>query len=135
MKAPPVLIINEGFPPRPPTPPLTSSVVSPFEVLAPAHPNILELLMSHWARHGTGSRPHASFTKPNPHQQGPHLRRPPPHPLPPSDTRFALCPNIDGGSVERREPHGYGGLSGVYAPIFGGHLGGSQSLEDDRAHG
>ena len=39
---------------------------------------------------------------------------------PSGDTGFALGPHIDGGSVERWEPNGYG-LGGVYDHIFAGN--------------
>ena len=38
----------------------------------------------------------------------------------PGDTSFALGPHMDGGSLERWEPSGYGGLNGTYASIFSG---------------
>ena len=37
----------------------------------------------------------------------------------PGDNQFALGPHVDGGSVERWEPTGYG-LGGVYDKVFQG---------------
>ncbi|KAL8720792.1 MAG: hypothetical protein Q9225_002387 [Loekoesia sp. 1 TL-2023] len=97
---------------------------SPSQILARAHPNILEaqkFLMSHWRRtpSSTSSSNNSitatfiSTSHPVAYADRLRIRQP-------GDSGFALGPHIDGGSCERWEENGYG-LGGVYDSIFNGN--------------
>ncbi|RFU34816.1 hypothetical protein B7463_g1566, partial [Scytalidium lignicola] len=86
---------------------------SPGQVKARAHPNMLEaqrFIMSFWH----SKNPGALVSTEQPVSYADRLRI-----CQPSESGFALGPHIDGGSVERWEPQGYG-LGGVYDKIWEG---------------
>ncbi|RYP59056.1 hypothetical protein DL769_008705 [Monosporascus sp. CRB-8-3] len=83
------------------------------QVKARAHPNLLKAqtaLMRLWK----SSDPESEISMSQPLMYADRLRI-----RQPGDANFALGPHIDGGSVERWEPHGYG-RGGVYHRIFEG---------------
>lgn len=86
---------------------------SASQVKARAHPNMLEAqtwLMNMW--HAADKDALISTSQPLVYADRLRIRQP-------GDSSFALGPHIDGGSVERWEPTGYG-LGGVYDKIFQG---------------
>jgi hypothetical protein len=86
---------------------------SPGQVKARAHPNVLEaqrFLMSFW--HSKDADAAISTEYPVSYADRVRIR-------PPGDSGFALGPHVDGGSVERWEPEGYG-LGDPYHSIFAG---------------
>ncbi len=86
---------------------------SPGQVKARAHRNVLEaqrFLMSFWH----ANDPHALISTEHPVAYADRLRI-----RQPGDAGFALGAHVDGGSVERWEPDGYG-RGGVYDSIFRG---------------
>ena len=86
---------------------------SPAHILARSHPNLLKTqrhLMSLW--HSSSPTARISTAHPLCYADRLRIRQP-------GDVGFALGPHIDGGSVERWEPEGYG-LGGVYDKIFEG---------------
>ncbi|KAI4166084.1 MAG: hypothetical protein LQ342_000515 [Letrouitia transgressa] len=88
---------------------------SPSQVLARAHPNVLEaqrFLMSHWHR---GGNDNALISTALPVAYADRLRI-----RQPGDAGFALGPHVDSGSCERWEENGYG-RGAVYNRIFEGH--------------
>ncbi|RYO80873.1 hypothetical protein DL766_001953 [Monosporascus sp. MC13-8B] len=83
------------------------------QIKARAHPNLLKAqtaLMRLWK----SSDPESEISTSQPLIYADRLRI-----RQPGDANFALGPHIDGGSVERWEPHGYG-RGGVYHNIFEG---------------
>lgn len=87
---------------------------SPSQIQARSHSDILKAQkfpMSHWH----SSQPTAPISTNHPLSYADHLRI-----RQPGDTSFALGPHIDGGSVERWEPTGYG-AGKVYYSIFSGN--------------
>lgn len=83
------------------------------QVKARAHPNMLEAqtwLMKLW--HSNDKDALISTSQPLTYADRVRIRQP-------GDSSFALGPHVDGGSVERWEPDGYG-LGGVYDKIFQG---------------
>ncbi|KZV93442.1 DUF1479-domain-containing protein, partial [Exidia glandulosa HHB12029] len=83
------------------------------QMQARTHPNMLNaqrFLMSFWH-----AQPDAPVSTAHPIAYADRLRI-----RLPGDARFALGPHMDGGSVERWEPQGYG-LGGVYDAIFAGN--------------
>lgn len=87
---------------------------SPSQVQARAHPNMLKaqkFAMSHW--HSSNPTAPISTSQPLTYADRLRLRQP-------GDVGFALGPHIDGGSVERWEPTGYG-KGDVYRQIFSGN--------------
>ena len=86
---------------------------SPPQVKARSHPNIINtqrFLMSLW--HSNDSTSLISNKTPIAYADRVRIRQP-------GDAKFALGPHVDGGSVERWEPSGYG-LGHVYDKIFSG---------------
>ena len=86
---------------------------SPGQVKARAHPNVLEaqkFLMSFWHSNDPGAL--ISTELPAAYADRLRIRQP-------GDAGFALGAHVDGGSVERWEPNGYG-LGGVYDKIWEG---------------
>ena len=86
---------------------------SPGQVKARAHPNMLEtqkFLMSFW--HSKDPAALISTQHPVSYADRVRIRQP-------GDAGFALGPHVDGGSVERWEPEGYG-KGDVYKEIFDG---------------
>ncbi|KAH8813317.1 hypothetical protein F5884DRAFT_333320 [Xylogone sp. PMI_703] len=86
---------------------------SPAQIKARAHPNMLEaqrFIMSFWH----SKSPDAMVSTEFPVSYADRLRI-----CQPSESGFALGPHVDGGSVERWEPQGYG-LGGVYDKIWEG---------------
>jgi len=86
---------------------------SPAQVKARAHPNMLEAqraLMRMW--HSNDDNSLISTSEPLVYADRVRIRQP-------GDSSFALGPHVDGGSVERWEPNGYG-LGHVYDKIFQG---------------
>jgi len=87
---------------------------SPGQVKARADPNILEVqkfMMSFWH----SKHPAAPISTGHPVAYADRLRI-----RQPGDAGFALGPHVDGGSVERWEPNGYG-LGSVYNEVFSGN--------------
>lgn len=83
------------------------------QLLARGHPNMLathRFLMSHWHT----LHPHAPLSTQHPISYADRLRM-----RLPGDASFALGPHVDGGSVERWDPNGYG-LGRVYDSIWKG---------------
>ncbi|MCJ1475383.1 hypothetical protein MMC13_004045 [Lambiella insularis] len=86
---------------------------SPSQVRARAHPNLIaaqRFLMELW--HSSNKDALLSTSQPLAYADRVRIRQP-------GDIGFALGPHIDGGSVERWEPEGYG-LGNVYAKIWQG---------------
>lgn len=86
---------------------------SPGQIKARAHPNVLEaqkFLMSFW--HSNDDEALINTDIPVAYADRLRIRQP-------GDARFALGAHVDGGSVERWEPDGYG-LGGVYDRIWEG---------------
>lgn len=86
---------------------------SPGQIKARAHPNMLEtqrFVMSFWH----SNNPEAPISTEHPVSYADRLRI-----RQPGDAGFALGAHVDGGSVERWEPEGYG-LGGVYDKVFAG---------------
>ena len=84
------------------------------QLAARSHPHLLEtmrFLMSHW--HASKASSLFSLTHPVTYADRLRIR-------PPGDAAFALGPHVDGGSCERWEKAGYGGVSGTYGPVFRG---------------
>ena len=82
-------------------------------MLARGHPNMLKVqrfLMSHWY----ATNPHTPISTNHPISYADRLRI-----RLPGDSRFALGPHVDGGSVERWDPEGYG-LGRVFDSIWKG---------------
>ena len=87
---------------------------SPGQIKARAHPNVLatqSFLMSFWH----SKDPHALISTEHPVSYADRLRI-----RQPSDAGFALGAHVDGGSVERWEPEGYG-RGGVYDKVWEGN--------------
>ncbi|KAI0450998.1 hypothetical protein F5B21DRAFT_488685 [Xylaria acuta] len=83
------------------------------QIRARAHPNLLKVqstLMNVWQ----SSNPEGSISLSQTLAYADRLRI-----RQPGDTKFALGPHVDGGSVERWEKNGYG-LGGVYDKVFEG---------------
>ncbi|GME36780.1 uncharacterized protein LTHEOB_7594 [Neofusicoccum parvum] len=83
------------------------------QMRARTHPHLLNTqryLMSFWH----SRNPHAPVSTRHPAAYADRLRI-----RQPGDAKFALGPHVDGGSVERWEPEGYG-RGGVYDAIFAG---------------
>jgi hypothetical protein len=88
---------------------------SPGQMKARAHPNMLEtqrFLLSFWH----SKDPSAAIDMKYPVSYADRLRI-----RQPGDARFALGAHVDGGSVERWEPDGYG-IGDPYASIFAGRF-------------
>jgi hypothetical protein len=88
---------------------------SPGQVKARAHPNILDtqrFLLSFWH----SKEPSAAINTSYPVSYADRLRI-----RQPGDAGFALGAHVDGGSVERWEPEGYG-IGDPYASIFAGRF-------------
>jgi hypothetical protein len=103
---------TKAFPPHDPQ--VYELYWSPSQVRARAHPNLLsaqKFLLSFW---NTNSAPDTPIDMSCPVAYADRLRI-----RQPGDTGFALGPHVDGGSVERWEPQGYG-LTPLYQPIFSG---------------
>lgn len=86
---------------------------SPPQVRARAHPDMLSAqtsLMNIW--HANDKNALISTSQPLAYADRVRIRQP-------GDSQFALGPHVDGGSVERWEPNGYG-LGGVYDKIWRG---------------
>jgi hypothetical protein len=86
---------------------------SPPQVRGRAHPNLIasqRFLMNLW--HSNNPKTLISRSQPLAYADRVRIRQP-------GDAGFALGPHIDGGSVERWEPNGYG-LGGVYDKIWQG---------------
>ncbi|MCJ1394932.1 hypothetical protein MMC18_007813 [Xylographa bjoerkii] len=86
---------------------------SPSQVRARAHPNLISaqrFLMKLW--HSDDMEALISTSQPLAYADRVRIRQP-------GDSGFALGPHIDGGSLERWEPEGYG-LGGVYDKIWQG---------------
>lgn len=86
---------------------------SPGQIKARAHPNMLEtqkFLLSFWH----SNNPEAPISTEHAVSYADRLRI-----RQPGDAGFALGAHVDGGSVERWEPEGYG-LGGVYDKIWAG---------------
>ncbi|KAI1748730.1 DUF1479 domain protein [Xylaria castorea] len=84
------------------------------QVRARAHPNLLKVqskLMNVWQLSNPGSS--ISLSQTLAYADRLRIRQP-------GDTKFALGPHVDGGSVERWEKNGYG-LGGVYDKVFEGY--------------
>ncbi|KAF2751160.1 DUF1479-domain-containing protein [Sporormia fimetaria CBS 119925] len=82
------------------------------QVLARAHPNMLKaqrFLMSYW--HNDPSAP-VSTKHPTTYADRLRIRLP-------GDSKFALGPHVDGGSIERWDERGYG-RGGVYDDVWNG---------------
>ncbi|KAI9053635.1 hypothetical protein LZ554_002589 [Drepanopeziza brunnea f. sp. 'monogermtubi'] len=83
------------------------------QVKARSHPNVLSTqtsLMKMW--HSKDKNALISTSLPLTYADRIRIRQP-------GDNQFALGPHVDGGSVERWEPNGYG-LGGVYDKVFQG---------------
>ncbi|KAF1966340.1 DUF1479-domain-containing protein [Bimuria novae-zelandiae CBS 107.79] len=83
------------------------------QLLARGHPNMLRVqrfLMSYW--HATN--PHTPISTRHPISYADRLRM-----RLPGDSRFALGPHVDGGSVERWDENGYG-LGRIYDSVWKG---------------
>lgn len=83
------------------------------QLLARGHPNMLKMqrfLMSYWH----ARNPHTPISTNHPISYADRLRM-----RLPGDSRFALGPHVDGGSVERWDENGYG-LGRVYDAIWKG---------------
>ncbi|MCJ1420300.1 hypothetical protein MMC32_006657 [Xylographa parallela] len=86
---------------------------SPSQVRARAHPNLISaqrFLMNLW--HSDNEEALISTSQPLSYADRVRIRQP-------GDSDFALGPHIDGGSLERWEPEGYG-LGSVYDKIWQG---------------
>ncbi|KAI0471404.1 DUF1479 domain protein [Xylaria cf. heliscus] len=86
---------------------------SSAQIRARAHPNLLKVqskLMNVWQL--SNSEGPISLSQTLSYADRLRIRQP-------GDTKFALGPHVDGGSVERWEKNGYG-LSGVYDKVFEG---------------
>ncbi|MCJ1437370.1 hypothetical protein MMC27_006757 [Xylographa pallens] len=86
---------------------------SPSQIRARAHPNLIaaqRFLMKLW--HSDDLEALISTSQPLAYADRVRIRQP-------GDSGFALGPHIDGGSLERWEPEGYG-LGGVYDKIWQG---------------
>jgi len=102
---------TKAFPPD--NPAVFELYWSPGQIKARAHPNLLEVqrfLMSFW--HSNDKDALISTEYPVSYADRLRIRQP-------GDAGFALGAHVDGGSVERWEPEGYG-LGGVYDKIFAG---------------
>jgi hypothetical protein len=86
---------------------------SPSQMKARLHPNVISTqisLMHLW--HPKDKEALISTSLPLTYADRIRIRQP-------GDNQFALGPHVDGGSVERWEPNGYG-LGGVYDKVFQG---------------
>ncbi|KAF2839246.1 DUF1479-domain-containing protein [Patellaria atrata CBS 101060] len=86
---------------------------SPSQIKARGHPNLLrtqQFLMEFWY----SKDPNAPISPSHPISYADRLRM-----RLPGDAKFALGPHVDGGSVERWDPAGYG-RGHVYTSIFSG---------------
>lgn len=102
---------TKAFPPE--NPQVFELYWSRTQLLARAHPNMLQMqrfLMSYW--HSTN--PHTPISTRHPISYADRLRM-----RLPGDSRFALGPHVDGGSVERWDEQGYG-LGKVYDAVWQG---------------
>ncbi|KAI9740202.1 MAG: hypothetical protein M1834_004780 [Cirrosporium novae-zelandiae] len=103
---------TKAFPPD--NPQVFELYWSPSQIRARAHPNLIktqQFLMSFW--HSKDPNALISTSHPTVYADRVRIRQP-------GDAKFALGPHVDGGSVERWEPNGYG-LGGVYNKIFEGN--------------
>ena len=103
--------LYRGFPPERPT--VYELYFSPAQVKARAHPNLLtaqRYLMSLWH----SKDPNAMISTSTALSYADRLRI-----RQPGDVGFTLGPHVDGGSLERWEPNGYG-RGQVYDSIFAG---------------
>ena len=101
---------TKGFPAHQPA--VYELYWSTSQVRARSHPNMLaaqKFLMSFWSQHKDAP---ISTAEPLSYADRLRIRQP-------GDSEFALGPHIDGGSVERWEPTGYG-LGGVYDKVWQG---------------
>jgi Protein of unknown function (DUF1479) len=104
-------LIFTAFPPN--YPQVFELYWSPSQVRARAHPNLISIqrfLMNLW--HLPDKDALISMSHPLAYADRVRIRHP-------GDAGFALGPHVDGGSVERWEPEGYG-LGGVYNKVFQG---------------
>lgn len=102
---------TKAFPPEKPQ--VFELYWSPTQMKARGHPNLLKVyrfLMEYW--HSKDPSANVSVSHPTLYADRLRMRLP-------GDTRFALGPHVDGGSVERWEEEGYG-LGHVYDSIFEG---------------
>ncbi|KAI0475709.1 DUF1479 domain protein [Xylariaceae sp. FL0804] len=97
------------------------------QVKARAHPNFLAaqtaLMSSLWHCGGDAAAAAVATSQPLAYADRLRIRQP-------GDATFALGPHVDGGSVERWEPHGYG-RGGVYDGVFAGRALWGDSSSDD----
>lgn len=103
---------TKGFPPE--SPAVYELYWSGPQIAARAHPNMIEaqrFAMSFWH----SQNPNSPLSTERPLSYADRLRICQPS----TSSAFALGPHVDGGSVERWEPHGYG-LGGVYDKIWDG---------------
>ncbi|KAF2198707.1 DUF1479-domain-containing protein [Delitschia confertaspora ATCC 74209] len=101
---------TKAFPPEKPQ--VFELYWSRSQILARAHPNLLKtqrFLMSFWH-----ANPNVPISTRHPISYADRLRM-----RLPGDSKFALGPHVDGGSVERWDPAGYG-LGGVFDSIWRG---------------
>ncbi|KAI9147547.1 microtubule associated protein [Paramyrothecium foliicola] len=103
---------TRAFPPHDPQ--VFELYWSPSQIKARSHPSLLKtqqlLMTSLW--HTSSPEARISMTNPFSYADRLRIRRP-------GDAAFALGPHMDGGSVERWEPEGYG-RGGVYDKVFEG---------------
>lgn len=102
---------TKAFPPE--TPQVYELYWSPTQMKARGHPNLMKtyrFILEHW--HSSDPSANVSVSHPTLYADRLRMRTP-------GDSRFALGPHVDGGSVERWEEDGYG-LGKVYESIFQG---------------
>ncbi|PVH88398.1 DUF1479 domain protein [Cadophora sp. DSE1049] len=102
---------TKAFPPD--NPQIFELYWSPAQMKARLHPNLMSAqtsLMNMW--HSNDKDALISTSLPLTYADRIRIRQP-------GDNQFALGPHVDGGSVERWEPNGYG-LGGVYDKVFQG---------------
>ncbi|KAJ4292435.1 hypothetical protein N0V90_009097 [Kalmusia sp. IMI 367209] len=102
---------TKAFPPE--NPQVFELYWSRTQLLARGHPNMLKMqrfLMSYWH----SANPHAPVSSHHPISYADRLRM-----RLPGDSKFALGPHVDGGSVERWDERGYG-LGKVYDAVWQG---------------
>ena len=102
---------TRAFPPE--NPQVYELYWSPTQIKARGHPNLMKVyrfLLQHW--HSKDSSANISVSHPTVYADRLRMRLP-------GDSRFALGPHVDGGSVERWEEQGYG-LGHVYDSVFHG---------------
>ncbi|KAL9053658.1 MAG: hypothetical protein Q9162_004609 [Coniocarpon cinnabarinum] len=103
--------LTKAFPPE--NPQVYELYWSPSQMKARGHPNLMKayrFLLQHW--HSKDPLANISVAHPTIYADRLRMRTP-------GDSRFALGPHVDGGSVERWEEEGYG-LGNVYDSVFQG---------------